>query len=127
MDNGLIFPYRRRTAQANPVVLSAQSQTPSPSGGIVWWSARPHAGAASVLTGVTQEGSPTRAMVVPGQVRRPRDRQIRLSYRLRHDADKKWVILCCREKHRREVLAARTPNRLRWSGREYQGDRENRG
>jgi hypothetical protein len=21
MDNGLIFPYRRRTAQANPVVL----------------------------------------------------------------------------------------------------------
>src|SRR5690606_10344380 len=89
--------------------------------------ARPHAGAASVLTGVTQEGSPTRAMVVPGQVRRPRDRQIRLSLRLRHDADKKWVILCCQEKHRREVLAARTPNRLRWSGREYQGDRENRG
>ena len=37
------------------------------------------------------------------------------------------MILCCQEKHRREVLAARTPNRLRWSGREYQGDRENRG
>ena len=90
-------------------------------------SARPHAGAVSVLTGVTQEGSPSRAMVVPGQVRRPSHRQIRRSHRLRHDADKKWVILCCREKHRREVLAARTPNRLRWSGREYQGDRVNRG
>ena len=75
--------------------------------------ARPHAGAVSVLTGVTQEGSPTRAMVVPGQVRRPTLRQIRESHRLRHDADKKWVILCCREKHRREVLVTRTPNRLR--------------
>src|SRR6478735_11697980 len=96
-------------------------------GDAVLVNARPHAGAVSVLTGVTQEGSPTRAMVVPGQVRRPSRRQIRDSLRLRHDADKKWVILCCREKHRREVLAARTPNRLRWSGREYQGDRENRG
>ncbi len=26
-----------------------------------------------------------------------------------------------------EVRAARTPNRLRWLGREYQGDRVNRG
>jgi len=26
----------------------------------------------------------------------------------------KQVILCCQEKHRREVLAARTPNRHRW-------------
>ena len=128
MDNGLIFPYRRRTAQTNPVVLSARiplhRSLRGESGGA---SARPHAGAVSVLTGVTQEGSPTRAMVVPGQVRRPSLRQIRESYRLRHDADEKWVILCCQEKHRREVLAARTPNRLRWSGREYQGDRENRG
>ena len=128
MDNGLIFPYRRRTAQANPVVLSARIPLiRSLRGENVGASARPHAGAVSVLTGVTQEGSPTRAMVVPGQVRRPSDRQIRHSHRLRHDADKKWVILCCQEKHRREVLAARTPNRLRWSGREYQGDRENRG
>ena len=129
MDNGLIFPYRRRTAPVNPVVLRVLARNvPDPFGVmVVRVNARPHAGAASVLTGVTQEGSPTRAMVVPGQVRRPSHRQIRDSYRLRHDADKKWVILCCREKHRREVLAARTPNRLRWSGREYQGDRENRG
>lgn len=127
MDNGLIFPYRRRTAQANPVMLSVRSQSSSPSGGTGWWSTRPYAGAASVLTGVTQEGSPSQAMVVLVQVRRPSHRQIRDSLRLRHDADEKWVILCCREKHRREVLAARTPNRLRWSGREYQGDRENRG
>ncbi len=128
MDNGLIFPYRRRTAQTNPVVLSARIPLYRPlRGENVGASARPHAGAVSVLTGVTQEGSPSQAMVVLVQVRRPRDRQIRLSHRLRHDAEKKWVILCCREKHRREVLAARTPNRLRWSGREYQGDRENRG
>ncbi len=120
MDNGLIFPYRRRTAQANPVVLRVLTRLSGSLRGDAGRSnARPRSGAASVLTGVTQEGSPTRAMVVPGQVRRPRDRQIRLSLRLRHDADKKWVILCCQEKHRREVLAARTPNRLRWSGREY--------
>jgi len=29
------------------------------------------------------------------------------------------MILCCQEKHRREVPVTRTPNRLRWSGREY--------
>lgn len=128
MDNGLIFPYRRRTAQANPVVLSARILSyRSLRGESFRASARPHAGAVSVLTGVTQEGSPSQAMVVLVQVRRPSHRQIRDSFRLRHDADKKWVILCCQEKHRREVLAARTPNRLRWSGREYQGDRENRG
>ncbi len=127
MDNGLIFPYRRRTAQANPVVLSVRIHSPPPSGGTGWASTRPRSGAVSVLTGVTQEGSPSQAMVVLVQVRRPSDRQIRHSSRLRHDADEKWVILCCQEKHRREVLAARTPNRLRWSGREYQGDRENRG
>src|SRR6478609_9552945 len=128
MDNGLIFPYRRRTAQANPVVLRVLTRLSGSLRGEAGRSnARPRSGAASVLTGVTQEGSPTRAMVVPGQVRRPRNRQIRSSYRLRHDADEKWVILCCQEKHRREVLAARSPNRLRWSGREYQGDRENRG
>lgn len=129
MDNGLIFPYRRRTAPVNPVVLRVLARNvPDPFGVmVVRVNARPHAGAASVLTGVTQEGSPSQAMVVLVQVRRPSDRQIRHLFRLRHDADKKWVILCCREKHRREVLAARTPNRLRWSGREYQGDRENRG
>ena len=81
MDNGLIFPYRRRTAQANPVVLRVLARNVVDPFGVrrVRVNARPHAGAASVLTGVTQEGSPTRAMVVPGQVRRPRDRQIRLS------------------------------------------------
>src|SRR5690606_23987446 len=127
MDNGLIFPYRRRTAPVNPVMLSVRSFPSSPSGGTGEWSTRPYAGAASVLTGVTQEGSPSQAMVVLVQACRPAPRQIRESLRLRRDADEKWVILCCREKHRREVPAARTPNRLRWSGREYQGDRENRG
>ena len=129
MDNGLIFPYRRRTAPVNPVVLRVLAHALADPFGVrrVCVNARPHAGAASVLTGVTQEGSPSQAMVVLVQVRRPTLRQIRESCRLRHDADKKWVILCGREKPRREVLAARTLNRLRWSGREYQGDRENRG
>lgn len=40
-------------------------------------SVRPHAGAVSVLTGVTQEGSPCQAMVVLVQVRSPSRRQIR--------------------------------------------------
>jgi len=31
----------------------------------------------------------------------------------------KWMILCCREKPLASVVAARTPNRLRCSGREY--------
>ena len=37
------------------------------------------------------------------------------------------MILCCQEKPLASAVAARTPNRLRWSGREYQGDRVNRG
>src|SRR5690606_41182148 len=56
----LIFPYRRRTAPVNPVMLSVQSHPSDPSGFTGWWSTRPYAGAASVLTGVTQEGSPAR-------------------------------------------------------------------
>ena len=102
MDNGLIFPYRRRTAPINPVVLSARIPLyRSLRGENVGASARPHAGAVSVLTGVTQEGSPSQAMVVLVQVRRPRGRQIRLSYGLRPDGEPvwvKWMILCCREK-----------------------------
>ena len=39
----------------------------------------------------------------------------------------KWTVLCCREKPLASSVAARTPNRLRWSGREYRGDRANRG
>ena len=49
---------------------------------------------------------------------------------LRPDAEPieaKWMILCCREKSLARTMAARTPNRLRWSGREYQGDRANYG
>src|SRR3954452_10678236 len=57
MDNGLIFPYRRRTAPVNPVVLRVRILSRNPSGESFRASARPHAGAASVLTGVTQEGS----------------------------------------------------------------------
>ena len=59
MDNGLIFPYRRRTAPVNPVVLRVLARNvPDPFGVmVVRVNARPHAGAASVLTGVTQEGS----------------------------------------------------------------------
>ena len=79
MDNGLIFPYRRRTAQANPVMLSVLAITPLPSGGIVVGSTRPYAGAVSVLTGVTQEGSPCQAMVVLVQACSPTLRQIRES------------------------------------------------
>ena len=32
MDNGLIFPYRRRTAQANPVVLRVLIRQTDPFG-----------------------------------------------------------------------------------------------
>jgi len=39
----------------------------------------------------------------------------------------KWMILCCQEKHLARFIAARTRNRHRWSGREYQGDRDNYG
>ena len=34
----------------------------------------------------------------------------------------KWMILCCQENLLARYKAARTRNRLRWSGREYQGD-----
>ena len=54
------------------------------------------------------------------------DRRIEL--RLRPDSDRE----CRRDdpyaaEKAGEVRAARTPNRLRWLGREYQGDRVNRG
>jgi hypothetical protein len=39
----------------------------------------------------------------------------------------KWMILCCREKPLASAVAARTLNRLRWSGREYRGVRVNYG
>ncbi len=35
MDNGLIFPYRRTTAQANPVVLRVLTGFPDPFGVMV--------------------------------------------------------------------------------------------
>jgi hypothetical protein len=44
---------------------------------------------------------------------------------VRRDAEPiqvKSVILCCREKPLAMFRAARTPNRHRWSGREYRGD-----
>ena len=57
MDNGLIFPYRRRTAHTEQVILTARSMTDHPCGvrffvdrGTLSWEV-------SVLTGVTQEGS----------------------------------------------------------------------
>ncbi len=56
MDNGLIFPYRRRTAHADPVMLRVRSRGGSLRGeAAVEHSTR--TGEASVLTGVTQEGS----------------------------------------------------------------------
>lgn len=58
-------------------------------------------------------------------------RQIRAPLKvLRCDAEPivaKWVIPCCREKPLASGPAARTLNRLRWSGREYRGDRVNCG
>ena len=39
MDNGLIFPYRRRTAHANPLILTTRTQPKNPSGfvaGLAW-------------------------------------------------------------------------------------------
>src|SRR5205809_4866637 len=57
-------------------------------------------------------------------------RQIREAAFLRPDAEPlqaKRPIPCCREKPLASGRGARTPNRLRWAGREYQGDRENSG
>jgi hypothetical protein len=39
----------------------------------------------------------------------------------------KSLIPCCLEKPLASWHGARTPNRHRWAGREYQGDRENCG
>ena len=39
----------------------------------------------------------------------------------------KSLILCCQENPLVSSLGARTPNQLRWTGREYQGDWENYG
>src|SRR5512144_2963965 len=69
-------------------------------------------------------------MVVPGQGGRGRGRQIRRARTPRSDAEPvraKWVTPSCREKPLASAAAARTPNRHRWSGREYRGERDNRG
>ncbi len=79
MDNGLIFPYRRRTAHTNPVMLTIRDQSSFPSGEHRLVERGTRSGAVSVLTGVTQEGSPSQAMVVLVQACRPSDRQIRRS------------------------------------------------
>lgn len=88
MDSRLIFLRWRRTAQVNPVVLRVRILAcRSLRGDAAWASTRPHAGAASVLTGVTQEGSRTGPMVESGQGRRGEDRQIRLLHSPRADAE----------------------------------------
>ena len=49
---------------------------------------------------------------------------------LRRDAEPlqaKSLIPCCLEKPLVSWHSARTPNQHRWTGREYQGDRENGG
>jgi hypothetical protein len=57
MDNGLIFPYRRKTAHTKPVMLTARSLTNHPCGVRFLAERGTRAGEVSVLTGVTQEGS----------------------------------------------------------------------
>src|SRR5919201_4341244 len=57
-------------------------------------------------------------------------RQIRGVMTPRRDAEPfqaKRPIPCCRENPLASDRGARTPNRLRWAGREYRGDRENPG
>jgi hypothetical protein len=57
-------------------------------------------------------------------------RQIRGTAFLRLDAEPfqaKRSIPSCQENPLASHRGARTPNRLRWAGREYQGDRENPG
>ena len=88
MDIRLILLSWRRTAQVNPVMLRVRIlRYRSLRGESRWASTRPYAGAASVLTGVTQEGSRTGPMVESGQGRRGEDRQIRLLCSLRADAE----------------------------------------
>jgi hypothetical protein len=83
MVNGLIFPYPARTARAEPRDTKP-AQAPKPFG-VRGLSRRPERGEAS--DGVTQEGSPSRAVVVPGQGRRVAGRQIRLPWSLRSDGE----------------------------------------
>jgi hypothetical protein len=77
MVNGLIFPYPVWTARAKPRDTKPFSRQADLRVGVVGggW---PERGAVS--DGVTQEGSPSRAVVVPGQGGRAAGRQIRLSY-----------------------------------------------
>ena len=76
MDNGLIFPYRRKSAHAEPG--DAQRTNSGEPSGEPAEEREPIRQYAS--DGVTQEGSPTAAMVDRGQERRTRCRQIRTSH-----------------------------------------------
>lgn len=57
MDNGLIFPYRRRTAHTKRGILTARSLPERPCGVRVLVERGTETREVSVLTGVTQEGS----------------------------------------------------------------------
>lgn len=75
-----------------------------------------------MLTGVTQEGSQAWRWLSTSKVVARYLGKSGYHIRVRADSDHvcgNLVILCCLEKPRREGLAARTLNRLRWSGREY--------
>lgn len=72
MDNGLIFPYRRSTAQHKTIMIVAPRALMLWDSlvGVLWcWCVvlGRECGGVSVLTGVTQEGSQTVAMVDDGQ------------------------------------------------------------
>ena len=57
MDNGLIFPYRRKTAHVEQGILTARDLPDHPCGVRVLVERGTETWEASVLTGVTQEGS----------------------------------------------------------------------
>ena len=86
MDDGPIFPVPLTPRPSRTRGYYNQGSTDRPG--------------SRLAMGVTQEGSPTQALVDLGVASRASGRQIRRTYSLRHDAEPteaKRMILCCQE------------------------------
>ena len=127
--NGWIFPYRPWTGKTETVSTNLRLVV-VPSFGLV-----PSRGVGTVAAVGQRRGDtewePAAEVVFRGQARSQSCRQIRMARMARCDDGNRMVrypvVQAVEKSLGVRAMAARTPNRHWWSGREYQGDRANPG
>src|SRR5674476_1353238 len=129
MDNGLIFPYRRRTDNVEPCDAKRLKRRLNLFGGRGGVERGTRAGSRPAMECRRKVASAWRWLSTSKDVGRGVGKSAP-HISLRPDGDRncgKQGDPMLPRKPSSEVRAARTPNRLRWIGREYQGDRVNHG